>query len=437
MEKLFSEFKPASAADWKQQIVKDLKGGDLSKLTWQNSNGFEVQPFYTTEDVREEREPLFTHTGWEICEEIRVTNEKEANTKALKALQGGASALHFKLNRPADLKVLLDEISIEHIELSFILNYPDPDFKTRFHSYLDQHNIASENMNGSISFDAIARLAETGNWFTSEEVDLNFKNAWVNASLYQDAGATQSFELACALAHAHEYFLKLDHKRKFRFTISIGSDLFGELAKLRALRKLWAMIAKEYKAEEEIYIHAVNSGINQSSLDAYNNMLRTTTEGMSAVLGGCNSLTLEAYNRSFESTTDFSERIARNQQMIFKEESYLDKVADIGAGSYYIESLTDAIAAKAWEEFKWIEERGGFIACLRSNYIQQRIKEQAEDLVSRFRGEKIILVGVNKFQNKNEEKRKPGLNIKRIITGAEVLPISRIRLSDYLVKENA
>jgi len=437
MEKLFSEFKPSTTNDWKTQIIKDLKGGDLSKLTWHNPNGFEVQPFYTSEDLREEKTPLFAHTGWEICEEILVSNEKEANAKALKALQGGASALHFKLNRPVDLKVLLEDISIEHIELSFVLNYPDPNFKVRFHSYLDEKNIASGKLSGSISFDAIARLAETGNWYTGEEADLNFKNAWINASLYQDAGATQSFELACALAHAHEYLMKLGQKRKFRFTIGIGSDLFGELAKLRVLRKLWAIIAKEYKAEEEIYIHAVNSGINQSSFDAYNNMLRTTTEGMSAVLGGCNSLTLEAYNRSFESTSDFSERIARNQQMIFKEESYLDRVADVGAGSYYIESLTDEIAAKAWEEFKLIEERGGFIACLRSNYIQQRIKEQVENLVNQFRGEKIILVGVNKFQNKNEEKRKPGLNIKRITTGAEVLPITRIRLSDYLVKENA
>jgi len=437
MEKLFSEFKPANAADWKQQIVKDLKGGDLSKLSWQNPNGFEVRPFYTSEDVREEKGPLFAHTGWEICEEIRVSNEREANAKALKALRGGASALHFKLNRLVDLKVLLEEISIEHIELNFILNYPDVDFKTRIHSYLDEMNIASEKLNGSISFDAIARLAETGNWFTSEEVDRDFGNAWVNASLYQDAGATQSFELACALAHAHEYLIKLDHKIKFRFTIGVGSDLFGEMAKLRALRKLWAIIAKEYKAEEEIYIHAVNSGINQSSLDAYNNMLRTTTEGMSAVLGGCNSLTLEAYNRSFESATDFSERIARNQQMIFKEESYLDKVADVGAGSYYIESLTDEIAAKAWEEFKIIESKGGFIACLRSDHIQQRIKEQAESLINQFREEKIVLVGVNKFQNKQEEKKKPGLNIKRITTGAQVQPITRIRLSDYLIKENA
>lgn len=434
MEKLFSEFKPSTAQDWKQQIIKDLKGADFGKLVWHRADGLDVQPFYTAGDGHPE--PVFTQAGWEISEEITVKNEKDANEKALRALNGGASSLHFKLSKMPDLDVLLQNISIGHIEICFILRFLPEDFRTRLHSYVESRNIDPIKLRGSICYDGIGYLAETGHWLTTDEHDLHADNNWVDASLYQNAGATQSFELACALAHAHEYLAELEQKKKFRFTLSIGSDFFGEIAKLRALRKLWPMIAKEYRVNEEIWIHAVNTSLNQSALDAYNNMLRSTTEGMSAVIGGCNSLTLEAYNKSFESTNAFGERIARNQQMIYKEESYLDKVADMGAGSYYIESLTDALAEQAWEEFKEIESRGGFLACLESDYIQVRIRQQAEQLINNFREEKVVLVGVNKFQNKNES-RPPVRSFKRILTNTEVMPITKISLSDYQVKENA
>ena len=204
--------------------------------------------------------------------------------------------------------------------------------------------------------------------------------------MYQNAGATQSFEIACALAHGHEYLItasenKVHSSKPFRFTLSVGSDFFGEIAKLRALRKLWMTICKEYNYTADIYLHCETSQLNKSNFDINNNMLRTTTEGMSAVIGGCNSLTVNSYNSGFETANDFSERMARNQQLILKGESYLDKVADIGSGSYYIEKLTNEIAAKAWSEFKIIESKGGFIACLKSNYIQDRIQEQANDLI--------------------------------------------------------
>lgn len=436
MKKLFPEFAPASAQQWKEQICKDLKGADFKTLVWKNPNGFEIDPFYTSGDVREAHEPLFSRATWEITEEIVVSDERSANQKALRALQGGASSLHFILTRKPDFAILLSEISIQHIELCFILRYHDKDFREHFHSYCESQNIAASDVQGAISFDVIANYVETGKWYISEEADLNWRNSWINGWIYQNAGATQSFELACVLAHGHEYLVLLNYKRKFKFSLSIGSDFFGEIAKLRALRKLWQLVAREYKTEEQITIHACNSHLNLSQRDAYNNMLRTTTEGMSAVIGGCDSVTLQAYNKSFEGTNEFGERIARNQQLIFREESYLDKVSDIAAGSYYIETLTDQIAQQAWEEFKTIESKGGFIACLRSNYIQDRIKHQAEAMITEFRNVKLVLVGVNKFQNKNEQvKIRPGF--KRITTGSEIIPLSKICLSDYLVKENA
>ncbi len=431
MEKLFSEFNAATAQDWKQQIIKDLKGADFEKLIWHNPNGFDVNPFYTSEDLIEKPTPLFTHADWEICSKINIDNERTANTNALKALTGGASSLIFFVSKKIDFAVLLNEISIEHIELNFELKYKDENFSSDFNSYLKKKNIDPEKINGSISFDVINLLVETG-----EEIALSAENTCVNASLYQNAGATQSFELACAIAQGHEYLSAQTEKsnsKQFRFSIAIGPDFFGEIAKLRALRKLWTLIANEYKTNPEIKIHCETSLLNKSSLDANNNMLRTTTEGMSAVIGGCNSLTLNSYNAGFEMANDFSERMARNQQLIFKEESYLNKVADIGAGSYYVEKLTGEIAEKAWKEFKIMENKGGFIACLKSNYIQDKIHEQAADMIKQFKEEKIVLVGVNKFQN-SKEKQEQRSKSKEVKDKNSITPIC---LSDFLVKENA
>ncbi|MEO8759588.1 MAG: methylmalonyl-CoA mutase family protein [Bacteroidia bacterium] len=442
MEKLFSEFNAATAQDWKNQIIKDLKGTDFEKLIWKNPNGFDVNPFYTAEDIKQNTPNLFTHSNWEIASEFVVKDEKQSNADALKALMGGASSLIFIITKKTDLTLLLQDISIEHIELNFVLNHNDPNFIADFKLHLKQRNIYHEKINGSICFDAINHFAETEN-----EISLDFKadnsslkTIGVNAALYQNAGATQTFELACALTHAHEYVVALSnkniaYKNPFYFTVAIGGDFFGEIAKLRALRKLWILLAQEYNINQEIHIHCKTSLLNKSSLDANNNMLRTTTEGMSAVIGGCNSLTVNSYNAGFETSSDFSERMARNQQLILKEESYLHQTADMGAGSYYIEKLTDELASKAWDEFKEIENKGGFMACLKLNFIQDKIKEQADNLIQQFQSGELVLVGVNKFENKSEL---IGQNLKAAVISSEVeKSIKPIRLSDYLVQQNA
>jgi methylmalonyl-CoA mutase len=450
MDKLFSEFNPSTAADWKQQINKDLKGFDYEKLISHNNNGFDVNPFYTSEDLSEKQLSLFAHNNWEICTNINIGNDdKAANAEALKALIGGASSLIFTLYKKTDFNTLLKEISIEHIELNFVLKYPDPAFISDFTSYLKKQHIAAEKLNASVCFDVIHHFAESGNWYQSQEQDFlnqaktSFKKISVNASLYQNAGATQSFELACALAHAHEYLVKLTEKKEptestFRFTVAIGSDFFGEIAKLRALRKLWAIISKEYAVNAELDLHAETSFINKSSLDAYTNMLRTSTEGMSAVIGGCNSLTINPYNESFENTTALSERMARNQQLIFKEESYLHHTADMGAGSYYIESLTNQLAEKAWEAFKQIEEKGGFMACLKSNYIQDTIQEQANQLITQFKEAQLVLVGVNKFQNPKETGTSEVKKHKREESATTLIRVIKpLSLAEHFVKQHA
>ena len=445
MEKLFSEFKAATAQDWKNQIIKDLKGTDFEKLVWKNPNGFDVNPFYTAEDLQHATPNLFTHSNWEICSEFLVEDEKQSNAQALKALMGGASSLIFVVTKKINIDLLLQDILIEHIEINFVLKHVDESFIADFKLYAKQKNIHLNKINGSVCFDAINHFAETGNEIKPEFKleDSSLKTIGVNAALYQNAGATQTFELACALAHAHEYVVSLSNKNiacknRFYFTIAIGADFFGEIAKLRALRKLWILLAQEYNINKEIHIHCETSLLNKSSLDANNNMLRTTTEGMSAVIGGCNSLTIHSYNTGFENPTVFSERMARNQQIILKEESYLHHTADMGAGSYYIEKLTDELAGKAWNEFKEIENKGGFIACLKSNFIQDKIKEQADNLIQQFQTGELVLVGVNKFQNVKE---KPLVNSEELIAktnlNSKISLLKSIQLSDYLAKQNA
>lgn len=451
MKKLFSEFNTASAQAWKNQIIKDLKGAAFEKLVWKNPNGFDVQPFYAIENHKETI-PVFTNPGWDICEQITVKDEKAANARALKALEGGASGLSFYIHQKINTAILLQNISLEHIYTQFFISNDALHILDDLRNDYAKVNPYDGKVKCFVNIDPLCLFAFHGAWHNTEEKDLtvlkSLEHIPVNVSLYSEAGANQVSELATGLAHTNEYFNYLHNQnlptnKILHFTFSVGSDFFGEIAKLRAFRKLLALLQSAYKTntdgnQSQIHIHAQTSQLNKSNLEAYTNMLRTTTEGISAVMGGCDSLCVLPYNETFETPSGFSSRIARNQQHVFKEESYLHKIADIGAGSYYIENLTDELAAKAWEEFKLIERKGGFIACLKSNYIQTKIKEQAEELIKQFKEEKIVLVGVNKFQNKAEVKSENLKSTDRISPVSSIIsPIRPICLSDYLVKENA
>ena len=443
MNKLFSEFKAATAQDWKNQIVKDLKGTEFEKLIWQNANnnGFNINPFYSSEDTQTKNKSLFADTDWDVCEQITVTNEEEANTRALKALEGGASGLSFYILKKIDTNKLLKDISLEHIYTQFFISNDALHVLDDLKNYYGKINPHDGKLKCFINIDPICLFTFYGEWHADEEKNIavlkQLVHIPVNVSLYQGAGANTITELACGLAHTNEYFTYLANQHALKdktlhFIFSIGSDFFTEIAKLRAFRKLVALLQEQYQTNFNVHIHAQTSQQNKSHLDAYNNMLRSTTEGMSAVIGGCNSLCVLPYDETFGEVSAFSSRIARNQQFVFKEESYLNKVADISAGSYYIENLTEEIAAKAWSAFKHIESKGGFIACLKTNYIQDKIKQEADVLVQQFKEEKIVLVGVNKFQNTKEKQAVRSKKQEATAKAAIITPIKPICLSDYL-----
>jgi methylmalonyl-CoA mutase len=263
-----------------------------------------------------------------------------------------------------------------------------------------------------VNLDPLLLLAHYGEWHEDAEKDLsvikNLAQIPADLSLYLEAGANTVNELGIGLAHLNEYFNYLNEQSLLKnkivhISVSVKGNFFNEITKLRALRKLVSLLQKQYGTGFPLHIHAQTASINKSRLDAYNNMIRTTTECMSAIIGGCDSLCVLPYNYGFEDASDFTERMAINQQHICRDEAYLGKVADIAAGSYYVETLTEELAALAWERFKEIEAKGGYIKSFTAGFIQELIEKNSVELLKESAEGKKVLVGVNKFQNPKEK----------------------------------
>lgn len=413
MEKLFSEFNGVSEQQWKDQIIKDLKGADYNSLIWHTKNGFDVKPFYTGENT-EKRSPLFSSSDWDICEPIEVFDERFANHQALEALKKGASGLVFTIGKKIDTKKLLKDISLYHIYSQFNISNDALHMLEDLKGIYGKKNSYDGKLKCFIDIDPIHLFAYWGEWHDTKEKDLSvlkqLSHIPVNGSLYQEAGSTQVHELALTLAHCNEYFNYLNasnelNDKPVHASLSVGGDFFTEIAKLRAFRKLFHLLKNTYQSNNPLYIHAQTTMLNKSEKDAYTNLLRSTTEAMSAVIGGCNSLSIAGYDQVYSQANEFSSRMAINQQHILKDESYLNKVADMAAGSYYIEQLTDHLAEQAWEKFKEIEAKGGFITCIDSGHIQHIISEDLNVLKENYKQNKAVLIGVNKYPNTSEIKQ--------------------------------
>jgi methylmalonyl-CoA mutase len=428
---LFKEFPQISAEQWMRQVIKDLKGESFEeKLTYRSADGILVKPFYTQEDLAKysERKPLFTHTDWEICVEIDGTSESSGNKKALHALNNGATALLLFVYYNADLETLLSGIQVEYIALQFVVEGNAASFYENLSRYLSSKNIDVARLNMAINTDPVESLLRTGNWRSSEDADREELNkvlalhhkVVINSNSYHNAGAPAAYEIACTLAHANTYLGWInDTGITFHLNVAVGPDYFFEIAKLRALRKTFALLLAEYNNHSPVYIHAETAFRNLTVFDIHNNLLRTTTAAMAATTAGCNSLVVKPFDITCKEENEFSDRLARNIQLILKSESYFDKVADVSAGSFFIEELTEQIAEKAWEYFVEIEKEGGFVHALKSGTVQQRIKDFASLQQQRFNEGKEILVGTNKFPDLKESKKDIAGNISWGSTGKQ------------------
>lgn len=411
-EFLFPEFESVSAKQWKQKIQYDLRGADYNEtLVWQSPEGIHVKPFYHQDDFKEAFTPIPGQPeNWSVVQDVFIDDEAIANRLALDAITRGAEAILFGSEKEFDMEVVFKDFPFEKASVYFDLNFLSEDFLKTIKAYFKNATEAKVRYHT----DVVGKLARTGNWFHNKEKDFEILAAVtgsaavlsVDATLYQNAGANIIQQLAYALAHANEYLNYFDNKSKdhlnLTFKFALGSDYFFEIAKLRAFRKLYATLAKEYGGAETCHIVAMPSKRNKTIYDYNVNLLRTTSECMSAVLGGADAVCNMAYDALYHKSNEFGERIARNQLLVLKNESYFGIVGNPVDGTYYIESLTDELATKALEVFKEIEKGGGFIKQLYDGVIQRKIKESAGKEQERFDTEELKLLGTNYHINPND-----------------------------------
>jgi methylmalonyl-CoA mutase len=440
---LFDEFEGTSAAAWKQKIQFDLKGADYNDtLLWRTNDAIVVKPFYTSED-RTHQEIETSKKGFKICQTIFVDDEKIANSLAVDALKRGATALGFKASSKFNFKLLLQNIDLQEIHLYFHFSFLNDDFQIELSSYIHSKNCFFKT-------DIIGNLAETGNWFTSLKEDHKKLTNIIKGSenciavtgdLYQNAGATVVQQLAYSLAHANEYlnYFGTDIASKIHFNFAVGTNYFFEIAKLRAFRLLWTSLLSEYKtANTETHIFTQPSLRNKTLYDYNVNMLRTTSEYMSAILGGANTISTISYDAIYHKLNEFGERIARNQLLILQQESGFSNAQNFADGTYYIESLTQQLAEKALTRFKQIEKAGGFLKQLKAGNIHKKINESATKEQEQFNQQELILLGTNLQINKEDKMQQelelyPFLKQRNIKT--LIVPIIRKRLSEEVEKQ--
>jgi methylmalonyl-CoA mutase len=429
-DSLFNEFDPVSLKEWEAKIEKDLKGKSISELEYTHANTISLIPYYNKENAknysqiaeRNTAKPNSKTNAWNMDSFIIVTIEKEANTKAIKALSEGANSLTF-LGEVNDLEALLENIMIEIISVNFI-NPKASEFAVKLKKLCLDRSITFIDQEGSITFDFLGNLARKGSWYSSKEevvkelentlnqnLESDLNSLTASNAYYQQSGATTVQQIGIALAHGVEYINLLNDKfsseelaKNIQFHFAIGGNYFGEIAKLRAFRMLWAKVLTAFGAETtNTKINAVTSTLFWSNKQTKNNMLRATSSAMSAVIGGCDSLTIVPFDTVDSKKEIFSERVATNVQLILKEESYFDKVVDPSKGSYFIENLTEEIAEKGWSFFQEIETKGGYIKALEAGFIQEHVEQSADKLMAAYNEGKLNVVGVNKYSTEDRE----------------------------------
>ena len=455
-EKLFSDFPPVSTTQWESKIIEDIKGADYKKkLIWKSPEDIYVKPYYRTEDTDNldyldliaDLQPFLNNKTpaygkWLIRQDIKVINPANANIKALDILNKGVNSISFLINNKFidnNIKILLKNLHFDCIELNIIAHEKTYSIFNEYIKLIETKKYDLSLINGTAGFDPIGNLVTQGNfYFNSEKESYNqlirlfsilkqlpkLRLITVNGKHFHNAGSNIIQELAFSLAIGNEYLVKLTElgltideiAKKIDFSLAIGSNFFFEIAKLRAARVLWANVVKAYNPNNkrpcQTYFHAETSLWNKTIYDSYTNILRSATESMAASLGGVNSLTIHPYNSHYDNSNNFSERIARNQQLILNEEANLSKTIDPSAGSYYIENLTNEIAEKAWALFQEIEKEGGFINAFLKGIIQDIIKKSAQKKDHALAYRKEIILGINHYPNINEV---INLNSKKLI----------------------
>jgi methylmalonyl-CoA mutase len=432
MQHLFSDFKPATAAEWKSQLVKDLKGEAYENLTWKNENGFDIAPFYTSENLKQAYEPAFAHAGWDICVTGKSTDPKILNKQLLQNLASGATSVFIDCEG-LDLDVALNGVQLHYIQSAFVI---DEKSAHTLKTWIEKQE-ALQQVQCALFPKKLTTIQDLQDWKKISNLFKDYKNIKtisVNALPFHNLNCLAYYEAAIIISGLVEHLEAYAGEFPAADVVvktGVSSDYFIQIAKLRAIHRLWNLFQEEYKITNKLHLIVETGLTNKSISDSYNNLLRTTIEAMAAVAGGCNELIVTEFDALFATNKSLAERMAINQQLILKEESYLDKMADVSCGSFYIESITDAIAEKALQTFKRFESEGGYFACLEKNIFHKEIEVQAQQRAELVNTQKQIAIGVNKFKN---EKEKINLSAADIIKLKQLPihnPVLNFELANY------
>lgn len=476
-EKLFAEFPEITTEQWEEAIIKDLKGADYNKkLVWKTDEGFSVKPYYRSEDL-EGLEYLASQPGqfpyvrgasaennrWRIVEEIPECDPAEANRSARTSLSKGADAIVFNVSKVADmhaLEQLLDGINLKDT----VLYFKKPECPVKFSALLADwaagHPQEAIMLQGALFFDPVMDMLLQGKFYHNREKDMDeaidamrrliplaphFCPISVMGHLFGNCGASKIQEMAYSLNIANEYLAyATDHGMDIRdaathlhFTFSIGSDYFMEIAKLRALRLLWATLTAQYGADNgesaRLRQLSIASSWDKTLFDAHINILRNTTEGMSAAIGGAEAILLHPFDEAYKDSDEFSRHIARNAQIILKEESHFDRVVDPAAGSYYLENLTNAMLEQAWNLFRETEKAGGIIEMGLKGEIKAAVEESCNKRNLQIATRRRTILGTNQYPNLTESVSEKIVSMERpqypgLQPYRGAIPFERLRL---------
>ncbi len=444
-ERLFAEFEVPTREQWLEKIGADLKGADFEKrLVWRTGEGFSVQPFYRRDDLEGlpsvaslpgefpfVRGNRTDNNLWRVRQDIDVADAGEANAKALDILNRGVDSLGFNL--PSDMvdaatvASLLDGVYCDIVEVNFsTCKRRSPELARLLAAYFDGRGCDRSRVSGSIDWDPVEKillngadvspvLSLAGEMVAAVAPFPEFRCVAVNSRTLCNSGAYIYQELGYALAWGCEYMQLLtdagvpagEAARRIKFNMGVSENYFMEIAKFRAARLLWAQIVRQFAPEREadckMHVCAVTSEYNQTLFDSYVNLLRSQTEAMSAALSNVESIVVTPFDSAYESPNDFSERLARNQQLLLKEEAHFDKLVDVSGGSYYVERLTDAIAREAWKLFLSVEEDGGFLAQALAGKVQEAVNASNAKRHGDAAKRREFLLGTNQFPNFTEK----------------------------------
>ena len=440
-ERLFDQFPQTSYQEWRAKVEADLKGADFNKkLVWRTNEGFDVQPVYRAEDIAslETTKSLpgqfpyvrgtRDNNDWLTRQNIIADSAAAANEIARDVLTKGVTSLGFKVADAADVAVLLKDIDITKVEINLQCC---PRNSVAVAKALVQYIVAAgaaDSFRGSVEYNPLRRqfrhgvegidnaaiVAEASELLNVVKPVAGLRCLSVDSAMLGNSGAYIYQEMGYALAWGAAWmtaltdagFCACEVATRIKFDMCVSSNFFMEIAKFRAARMLWARIVEQYKPKcadaAKMNVCASTSRFNQTIYDAHVNLLRSQTETFSAAVAGVDSIVTTPFDLPYKTPDTFSERIARNQQFLLKEESHMDKVVDTAGGSYYVETLTVSIANEAWKLFLAVEADGGFFAQAGEGKVQQAVNESCKKRHNDVARRKEILLGTNQYPNINE-----------------------------------